>query len=460
MRTLANVGFALAAATLGLCACSDSIGSQPSSARAFASQNAFQAGFAHRNTNKIKHVVIIVQENRSFNDLFYGYPGAKTVKYGYTTANKKVKLQPIPFETDWDVEHSAAGFFYSCNGTGSTPGTNCKMNGFDKEWVQCGQAGYTKCPIPHPQYSYVPHSETVPYFDIAKQYVLSDQTYSSNFDESSFVGHQYLISAQAQQSTNYPDAAWGCEGGSGDQVPMVGPERQVPYGQEVPCFTESSLGQEADGAGVTWAFYTGAIGDKGGIWSAYQANSYVYNGSDWTSDIITPQTQFYNDVSNGALRQISWVTPTCKNSDHAGCVGNTGPMWVASLVNAIGKSQYWNNTAIFIIWDDPGGWFDSEPPAYADYDGLGMRVPMLIVSAYAKKGYVSHVPYEHASILKFVEDQFGLPRLADSDKRATSPAKDCFDFNHAPRKFHVIPSSLGKEYFMHQAPDLRPPDND
>ncbi|HEX4012537.1 MAG TPA: alkaline phosphatase family protein [Candidatus Cybelea sp.] len=404
--------------------------------------------------------MIVVQENRSFNDLFYGFPGATTVKYGYDSKNERIELKPIPLETEWDVEHSAAGFFYSCNGTGSILGTDCKMNGFDKETVQCNQPGYPKCPIKNPQYSYVPASETKPYFAIGKQYVLGDQTYSSNFDESSFVGHQYLISAQAVQAANYPNGDWGCEGGGGDEVPTVGPDRQVPYGHEEPCFSDTSLGQEADDAGVSWAFYTGAIGGQGGIWSAYQANSTVYYGADWQNDIITPQTQFFTDVSNGVLRQLSWITPTCKNSDHAGCGSNTGPMWVASIVNAIGQSKYWDNTAIFIIWDDPGGWYDSEPPAYADYDGLGVRIPFLIVSAYAKQGHVSHVHYEHASILKFVEDLFGLPRLAASDKRANSPEKDAFAFNKPPRKFKSIPSKLGKEYFLRQPLDLRPPDND
>ena len=83
---------------------------------------------------------------------------------------------------------------------------------------------------------------------------------------------------------------------------------------------------------------------------------------------------------------MSWVTPTWANSDHAGSGSNTGPSWVTSLVNAIGESQYWDSTAIFIFWDDYGGWYDPEPPAYADYDGLGMRLPMLIISPYAKKG--------------------------------------------------------------------------
>jgi phospholipase C len=93
-----------------------------------------------------------------------------------------------------------------------------------------------------------------------------------------------------------------------------------------------------------------------------------------------------------------------------------------------------------------------------DYDGLGFRVPLLIVSPYAKKHYVSHVQYEHGSILRFVEDQFGLARLAASDRRAISPASDCFNFAKPPRKFVAIPSKLNQSYFMRQPLDQRIPD--
>ena len=155
---------------------------------------------------------------------------------------------------------------------------------------------------------------------------------------------------------------------------------------------------------------------------------------------------------------VSWVTPTCQNSDHASCGANTGPSWVASVVNAVGQSKAWNSSAIFVVWDDPGGWYDHVPPAYVDYDGLGMRVPMLVISPYAKKGYVSHTPYELSSIVRFVEDRYSLPTLSVSDARATSPAKDCFNFKQKPRQFQKIPSDKGIEYFLHQPPDLRPVD--
>jgi phospholipase C len=165
---------------------------------------------------------------------------------------------------------------------------------------------------------------------------------------------------------------------------------------------------------------------------------HICYGPDWDKDVISPQTRFFTDIKHGDFRAVTWITPTCANADEAGCDSSTGPSWVASLVNAIGESKFWDSTAIFVVWDGFGGWYDPEPPAYVDYDGLGIRVPLLIVSPYAKKGLVSHVHYEDGSILKFAEDQFGLPRLAASDARANSPEEDCFNFKQPPRKFMKI----------------------
>ena len=330
------------------------------------------------------------------------------------------------------------------------------MNGFDDEYWGCGQYSYPSCPNSNPPYSYVPHSETKPYFYLGMHYVLADEMYASNLDASSFISHQYIIAGQASSAVNFPSSAWGCPGGSTDYIYTISKDRQ--YGGEIPmCFRNNTLGGEMDTAGLSWAYYASTVYGDGGIWSAYQNIEPIYNGPDWSKDVISPQTTFFSDVSNGKLRSLSWVTPTCENSDHAGCGAKTGPAWVASLVNAIGKSKYWDNTAIFIFWDDYGGWYDPAAPKKLDYDGLGLRIPMLIVSAYAKKGHVSHTHYEHGSILKFVEETFGLPALAASDKRATAP-DDAFDFNKPPRTFETVPSQYGIDYFMHQPPDHRNPD--
>ncbi|HEY6327146.1 MAG TPA: alkaline phosphatase family protein [Candidatus Cybelea sp.] len=336
-----------------------------------------------------------------------------------------------------------------CNGTGSIPGTNCKNNGFNREWVGC----YNSCPIPHPQYAYVPQSETKPYFAMAKEWVLADHMFASNFDASSFISHQYIISGQAESAVNYPGSAWGCPGGSGDQIYTLGQQRQILYSKpEVVCWDPNTLGDELDKASVSWAFYGQFYSGSPWLWVAYQAINHIYNGPDWSKDIINGPSQVLTDVANGNLRSVSWVTPSWTNSDHAGSGSNTGPSWVTSVVNAIGESQYWNSTAIFVFWDDYGGWYDPVPQPYADYDGLGMRLPMLVISPYALHGRVSHVQYEHGSILKFVEDTFGLGRLTASDTRAISPAH-CFNFKQAPRAFVPIQAPYGRAFFLHQPPD-------
>ncbi len=408
---------------------------------------------------KISHVVIIMQENRSFDNLFQGFPGADTQSFGYATDGKKIALKPIGLGANWDVGHNSVSYYAACDGQGSLPGTNCKMDGFNRESVTCGGSGEPPCPNPNPQYGYVPQSETKPYFSIAQQYVLADRMFPSDFDASSFVSHQYIIAAQANSTINYPATTWGCDGGPKDTVGTVTQDRS--YGGRIQaCFEYRTLGDELDSAGISWAYYTSSLEDgSGNLWNAYQAIKHIRYGPDWNNNVISPQTRFFQDVKNGKLPAVSWVMPTCPNSDHADCGATHGPHWVASLVNAVGNSKYWQSTAIFIMWDEYGGWYDHVAPPFADYDGLGIRVPLLVVSAYAKKSYVSHVQYEHGSLLKFVEDRFGLPRLSAADARATSPAGDCFDFSKPPRQFVPIPARLDAAYFQREPVDHRPPDN-
>jgi phospholipase C len=413
----------------------------------------------HNAAHPITHVVIVVQENRSFNNLFLGFPGAATQPYGYASDGRKIALQPIGLATSWDIAHSSYSFLAACHGAGDYPGTGCRMNGFDKEAWYCGQQSEPKCPIALPPYAYAPREETKPYFYLGKHYVLADQMYASNFDGSSFVSHQYIIAAQASSSVNYPWYAWGCSGGDADYVPTVTQKRRI--GSVIPvCFNNLTLGDELDEAGLSWAFYTSKINNgQGGFWSAYQAIEHIYDGPDWHRDVITPQTRFFADVAAGHLRTVSWITPTFKNSDHAGSRSDTGPSWVASIVNAIGKSPYWKNTAIFIFWDDYGGWYDPAPPQMVDYDGLGFRLPLLIVSAYAKAGYVTHVHYEHGSILRWIENNFGLKQLSASDTRA-APPDDAFDFAQPARAFSTVPATYDAGYFQRQPPDYRVPDSE
>ena len=445
-------GVLLACAGLTSCAPQFATGSNVPGVPQNASRLTARAFASPAPATPIKHVVILMQENRSFDNLFQGFPGADTRASGLDSKGNRVKLQPVPLEAQYGLDHNAGQMFLACNGSGSIPGTACKMDGFDLETAY-GQ----KIPA-DPEYGYVPHQETRPYFAMAQQYVLADRMFTSHID-ASFVSHQYIIAGQAAGAVNLPTGTWGCAGGGSDTVQTLNADRS--YGSaETPCFSYATIGSELDQRGLPWRFYAMGPSDTGSIWSAYQANAPIFNGPDWQTDVENPSSAFLSDVGNGKLAAVTWVMPSFRNSDHATSYSKTGPDWVASVVNAVGESQFWDSTAIFVMWDEWGGWYDHVPPPHVDYDGLGFRVPLLIVSPYAKQGHVSHVQYEHGSILKFVEDTFGLPRLAASDARANSPAPDCFEFTKPPRAFVPIKTKLSKQYFLNEPLDPRPPDEE
>ncbi len=390
-------------------------------------------------SSPIQHVVFIVQENRSFNNLFMGYPNAKTQSYGYDTGGQKIVLHSQGLSTRWDIDHGLLAFIASCDGTGKLPGTHCKMDGWNNE-----SAG-PNAPKNF-AYAYTPQNQIAPYWTMANQYVLADNMFASNLD-GSFIAHQYAVAAFASRAVDYPNTSWGCEGGPSDTIRTLTAQRT--YGPRIPaCFTNPTIGSEADAAGVTWRFYAGAPGYDGGLWNAFQADAAVYGGPDWSTNVVSPPSQILTDIGKGKLANITWITPTYENSDHSGFNAKGGPAWVTSIVDAIGTSSFWNSTAIFVMWDDPGGWFDEVQPPHKDYDGLGFRVPLIVISPYAKQGYVTHVQYETASVLRYMEDTFGLGRLAASDKRAKSPVGDALDYSQSPRAFKNIPGAKPNAYWI------------
>jgi phospholipase C len=428
----------------------------------------------------ITHVFIVIQENRSFDNLFNGYPGANTVSSGTAiqvgasgtpipgVAPTTIPLQPQPLEELWDPYH-LLGTFLKAYDKG-------KNDGFSLEHTAC----FTKtCHIPapntYPTYAYVPQSETVPYWTLASQYVLADNMFASNVD-ASFVAHQYLIAGWAEHAADFQaGSTWGCE--NPNLVATVTKERE--YGpDESACFTDRTLATALDNKKFDWRYYTVAEpygGATGFYWSAFAASNAIRNGPEWTTGsnpkvLSSPgPQQVLTDATAGNIPVgVTWVTPWLAWSDHADSGASKGPMWVANIVNAIGENTaLWNSSVIFVVWDDWGGWYDHVPPKYLDYDGLGFRVPMLVISPYAKQGYVTHVQYEFGSILKFAEYNFGLEPVTPlnccyghrgSDRRANNPASDVFDFTASPRPFMPIPTTLKKDYFVHAAPDRRPVD--
>jgi phospholipase C len=175
--------------------------------------------------------------------------------------------------------------------------------------------------------------------------------------------------------------------------------------------------------------------------------------------VILKYTQVLTDITNNQLAQVSWVTPNGLQSDHAQSTDGTGPSWVASVVNSIGNSPYWSNTAIFITWDDWGGWYDHVPPRIINSYEYGFRVPLIVVSPYAKAKYISHNTHDFGSMLKFTEETFGLQSLGYADVAADDFA-DCFDFTQTPLKFQTINAPLKAAYFLNDKSPPTDPDDD
>lgn len=417
----------------------------------------------------VRHVVIVIQENRSFDNLFATFPGADGTRYGEmktpSGSDVRVRLRAANLVEPCDYSHGYQNYIRDYDGG--------KMDGFSLE------GGGTACPgkAGKAPYQYVRPAQIRPYWDMAHQYVLADKLFQTQ-GSGSFTAHQDLIAggttidkAKKQTDVDFPShMPWGCDAPSGTTTSLL-----VPSGSHLkeeytagpfPCFTYPTLRDLLDAKSVSWKYYSPPEPyGTGALWNAFDAIKAVREGSEWTKNITKQPTVFFDDISSGTLPAVSWIVPDDNNSDHP-ANHDLGPSWVASIVNAVGESKYWRTTTIVIVWDDWGGFYDHvKPPLFDEWGGLGLRVPMLVVSPYARKGstpkggYVSHTHYEFGSILKFVENVWGLGRLGTTDERATSIG-DVFDFTQPPRTFTEIPSTYTKTYFYHQSPSYLPVDSE
>jgi phospholipase C len=304
---------------------------------------------------------------------------------------------------------------------------------------------------------------------MAKNYVAADHMFPPMFGPS-FTAHLTLIAGTADitpvlSEANLPTSdVWGCNAPAGTTTQTVNPQRVVASGGPFPCFTQfRTMADTLDAAKIPWRYYAPAFGqDPGAIWSIFNAIQNVRHGPDWAKDISSPPTRVLTDAKNAKLPSVAWVVPDYLWSDHPDAGTPYGPSWVTSVVNAIGQSPDWKSTAIVVVWDDWGGWYDNVPPPQPDFRGLGIRVGCLIISPYVKP-HVSHTVYEFGSILKFVEQTFGLPVLGSTangytDTRSASIV-DSFDFTMKPRPFQPITAPYPPSFFLKAKPSYHAPDN-
>lgn len=378
---------------------------------------------------KIEHVVWIIQENHSYDNYFGTFPNADGVPPSTCLpkmpgAQDCVKSFHMPqgqplldLEHSWETAHAAYN-----HGT---------MDGF--VWTE--GSPYTM--------GYYDQRDIPNYWRYARRYTLCDRFFSSEMTGSS-PNHVFTVAAQSGETNNI---------GSLKQL-----ETET---DDDDGFSFASIVRRFQGAGVTWKYYVetqqvsaadrNSIGQMSHLAYPNPKEMTLWNPLPGFKRIrdnpaamarLVPQEEYYSDLKNGMLPQVSWIIPDFQDSEHPPEPLDQGMWYVTRAINALMQSPYWENTVIFLTWDDYGGFYDHVPPPEVDAYGYGPRVPMIVISPYAKQNYVSHETYDFTSVLKFIEQRWNLQHLTARDDRANNMA-DVFDFSQSPASPLVIPVPAG-----------------
>jgi phospholipase C len=377
----------------------------------------------------IKHVIFIIKENRSFDQLFGRFPGANGARFGWDDGHRR-PLTPASDGRGYDVPHCRA-----CSITAINDGA---MDGFGAQ--------------PHGFYAYTqmrPQDEPN-YWTWAHRYVLADNFFASALGPS-FPNHLYTIAAQSggaiqnprqdfnamiEEAQNGTIKSWGCDIAQPAYVEVLDSEGQVIHLQ--PCFDFETEGDLLRDAGIPWAYYAATNEQLGYMWSAYSAIGRYRNDQTMWNTYMRPVDDVVRDIKADRLPPVTWVTPRFALSEHPDYNFCYGENWTTSVVDAVMRSPMWKDTAIFLTWDDYGGFYDHVPPRKLDAIGLGIRVPLLMISPYAREGDVFHEESEFSSVLRFIEDNWGLSQLTPRDTHTTNLA-DAFSFTSPPRAPDPLP---------------------
>jgi phospholipase C len=378
-------------------------------------------------TTPIKHVVFVIKENRSFDNLFGQFPGAD----GATTANDHGTIRPLTRGYDQrlphDLPHDYPAAVRAYDGG--------KMDGFNLS-PAADQYAFTQMT----GQAMLPN-----YWHWAKQFVLGDRFFAS-VNGPSFPNHLFTIAAQSGGAHDNPKPptgkdrgdykTWGCDAPKSEHVEVVDTEGVVH--DVAPCFdfrTEADLLQRK---AIPWAYYAAPpvpweqSPSSGYIWSAFASVRHIRdNRTEWTHHVF-PVQQVVDDIRHDRLPPVTWITPQFALSEHPEYNFCHGENWTTRIVDAIMRSPMWKDTAIFLTWDDWGGFYDHVPPPQVDRFGLGIRVPLLMISPYAKTGFIDHRHGEFSTVLRFIEDNWGLPQLTKRDREAGN-LHEAFDFHGKPR---------------------------
>ena len=423
--------------------------------------------------HKIRHVVIIMQENRSFDSYFGTYPGADGIP---GLAGNPGKLPCVP---DPVLHHCERPYHDTADRNGGGPHGHGsadadidrgKMNGFVRQALlgrrlACTQ--YPDAPLcsagPHPSdvMGYHDWREIPNYWTYASQFVLQDHMFQSDTSWS-LPAHLYLVSGWSARCTKKGDPM-SCH--AAVQRAALPPGTPGNNKDTVPDYAWTDLTWLLHKYGVSWGYYVAKgfqpdCDDNAmfcapvpqnaktpGIWNPLPYFDTVREDGQLSD--IRPLTDFYKQAEDGTLPSVSWITPAQAVSEHPPALITAGQAYVTGLINTIMRSPDWNSTAIFLAWDDWGGFYDHVRPPAVDSQGYGLRVPSLVISPYARQGYIDHQTLSFDAYLKFIEDDFLHGQRIDpaTDGRA-DPRPDV-------RENEPILGNLVHDFDFHQKP--RPP---
>ena len=419
--------------------------------------------------HKIQHVVIIMQENRSFDSYFGTYPGADGIpmKNGVPTVcvpDPKTKQCVKPYH-DPSVINTGGGHGL---GAALTDLDGGKMDGFvevqqyavqtycqhndDPNCVQ-GMMGQQPDVM-----GYHDRSQILNYWAYADNFVLQDHMFEPIASWSMPV-HLWMVSEWSAKCTSHDPMSCTTELDKPDSI-VLGVK---PY--KTPVFSWTDLTYLLYKNNVSWTYYV-APGTQPDcendeavacppkpqsnvtpeIWNPLPYFDTVHQ--DEQLNDIQQLSNFYTAAKNGTLANVVWIVPNDKTSEHPPASITVGQTYVTGLINAIMQGPDWSSTAIFLAWDDWGGFYDHVVPPHVDDNGFGFRVPALVISPYAKKGFIDHQTLSFDSYVKFIEDDFlssqridpqtdgrpdSRPTVRENNPAVGGLAQD-FDFNQVPRQ--------------------------
>lgn len=354
----------------------------------------------------IRHIVIIVRENHSFDNLFGRFPGADGTTTG-KAGGKIVKLTVTPDQMEQDLGHGGNAALQAVD--------NGKMDAFNTvaNAMQKGQ---------DVAYSQFLPSEIPNYWRYAERFSLADHFFSTVL-ASSFPNHLVTVAGESGNAVWNPKVygkvkSWGCDSSKATWVLWY---RKGQSGTTWPCYNMRTLADEANAAHIDWRYYAATIGHFGYIWSTLDAIRHIRFSKQWQTNVL-PYQQFAGDAEHNRLPALSWLTTDLPLSDHPLASMCASENWAVEQINAVMRSSDWWHTVIILTWDDFGGFYDHVPPPERTRYQLGPRVPLIVISPFARPHFIDGRTFDFRSIVKFVEQSYTLPHQAKYNRRVASIA--------------------------------------